>query len=68
MVVETIKDALRRFPGGTYAVWYPRIQKTEAKQLPERLGKLGAASWLHVGWTSKSLRPPVSECTVAACL
>lgn len=48
VVVETIKDALRRFSGGTYAVWYPRIQKTEAKQLPERLGKLGASSWLHV--------------------
>ncbi|MBX3686940.1 MAG: 23S rRNA (adenine(2030)-N(6))-methyltransferase RlmJ [Rhodocyclaceae bacterium] len=57
VVVETIKDALRRFPGGTYAVWYPRIQKTEAKQLPERLGKLGAASWLHVWLDVKKPAP-----------
>lgn len=48
VVVETIKDALHRFAGGTYAVWYPRIQKTEAKMLPDRLGRLGAPSWLHV--------------------
>ena len=45
---ETIADALQRFPGGTYALWYPRLQKTEAKQLVERLCKLGPASWLNV--------------------
>ena len=57
VVVETVKDALQRFSGGTYAAWYPRIQKTEAKQLPERLGKLGAASWLHVWFDVRKPAP-----------
>ena len=47
-VVDTVSDAVRRFAGGMYAVWYPRIQKPEARQLAERLVGLGAPSWLHV--------------------
>ncbi len=48
VVVETVKDAMRRFASGTYAVWYPRIQKPEARHLADRLVALGAPSWLHV--------------------
>ncbi|MCB1957490.1 MAG: 23S rRNA (adenine(2030)-N(6))-methyltransferase RlmJ [Rhodocyclaceae bacterium] len=48
VVVETLKDALKRFPAGCYAIWYPRLQKTESKQLVERLQKLAPPAWLHV--------------------
>lgn len=47
-VVEVVRDAMRRFPGGTYAVWYPMLARSEARQLPERLAALAAESWLDV--------------------
>jgi len=46
-VYETLRDALPRFATGTYAVWYPLLQRIESRQLPERLKRLPAASWLH---------------------
>jgi 23S rRNA (adenine2030-N6)-methyltransferase len=45
---DTLADALKRFPGGTYVVWYPLLARTEARQLPERLAGLGAESWLDL--------------------
>lgn len=47
-VVDTVKDALRRFAIGTYAVWYPMLARSEARALPERLAALGAGNWLDV--------------------
>jgi 23S rRNA (adenine2030-N6)-methyltransferase len=47
-VVQTLDDALQRFSTGTYAVWYPVLQRNESRQLPERLKKLNADSWLDV--------------------
>lgn len=47
-VVAAMKDALKRFPIGTYAVWYPQLARTEARQLPEKLKNIGAKSWLNV--------------------
>jgi len=47
-VSDTLADALKRFPGGTYVVWYPLLARTEARQLPERLAGLGAESWLDL--------------------
>jgi 23S rRNA (adenine2030-N6)-methyltransferase len=46
-VVEVMRSAHQRFPSGTYLVWYPLLQRPEARQLPERLKKLGAESWLR---------------------
>ena len=46
--VDTLADALRRFPTGCFAVWYPMLARPEARQLPERLAALGAESWLDV--------------------
>jgi len=50
-VRDTLVDALSRFAGGTYAVWYPLLQRMEARQLPERLKKLPVKDWLHVTLT-----------------
>jgi 23S rRNA (adenine2030-N6)-methyltransferase len=49
-VLATLKDALKRFASGTYALWYPQLAKIESRQLPERLKRLPATGtdWLHV--------------------
>lgn len=49
--IAALKDSLARFPTGTYAVWYPMLQRDEARQLPEKLKRLPVSSWLHVGLT-----------------
>ena len=46
--VETaLAAALQRFPAGLYAVWYPCLQRAEAKALPQALRRL-APNWLDV--------------------
>ncbi|MDR3479725.1 MAG: 23S rRNA (adenine(2030)-N(6))-methyltransferase RlmJ [Burkholderiaceae bacterium] len=47
-VKETLADALLRFATGTYAVWYPVLQRMESRQLPEQLKRLKANGWLNV--------------------
>jgi 23S rRNA (adenine2030-N6)-methyltransferase len=47
-VVSALRDSLKRFAGGVYAVWYPQLQRAEARQLPEQLKKLPVKSWMHV--------------------
>ena len=46
--VEALKDSLTRFPGGTYMVWYPLLQKPDARQLPSRLKAARPPGWLNV--------------------
>lgn len=50
-VVSTLKDALQRFATGTYAVWYPLLQRPECHELPRQLKELPAKAWLHVNMT-----------------
>lgn len=47
-VKQTLADALKRFPTGTYAVWYPVLQRMESRQLPDQLKALPVKSWLNV--------------------
>jgi 23S rRNA (adenine2030-N6)-methyltransferase len=47
-VVSSLREGLKRFAGGVYAVWYPQLQRAEARQLPEQLKQLPVKSWLHV--------------------
>lgn len=56
-VQETLQDALTRFATGTYAVWYPVLQRVESRQLPERLKRLNAGSWLNVTLTISTPSP-----------
>jgi 23S rRNA (adenine2030-N6)-methyltransferase len=49
-VSACIQDSLRRFPTGTYMVWYPIIPRPEAHDLPKRLKTLSTQAkrpWLH---------------------
>jgi len=56
-VIDTLKDAMKRFASGTYVVWYPLLARPEARQLPERLAELGAESWLDVRLAVKGPSP-----------
>jgi 23S rRNA (adenine2030-N6)-methyltransferase len=47
-VRTAIPDALQRFATGTYAVWYPRLQRREAQNLPDQLLRAATGDWLHV--------------------
>jgi 23S rRNA (adenine2030-N6)-methyltransferase len=46
--VAAMRDALERFATGTYAVWYPQIQRREARELPGKLQRLASGDWLNV--------------------
>lgn len=46
-VIDTVKDALVRFPTGCYAIWCPQIQRREAQELPRQLERAGAKNWLY---------------------
>lgn len=56
-VVVALKEALRRFATGIYAVWYPQLQRGDAHRLLERLKTLPAKGWLHVALTVRSPSP-----------
>jgi 23S rRNA (adenine2030-N6)-methyltransferase len=47
-VFHALKEALARFPGGTYALWYPQLTRLGAHELPARLKRLPAKGWLNV--------------------
>jgi len=47
-VVKSLADSLRRFPTGTYALWYPLLRREEARRLAERLETLATDNWLDV--------------------
>ncbi|MDR2875146.1 MAG: 23S rRNA (adenine(2030)-N(6))-methyltransferase RlmJ [Methylobacillus sp.] len=47
-VVTALKDALQRFATGTYAVWYPKLQRPEIRAMLENLKKLPCKDWLNV--------------------
>ncbi len=46
--IETLEESLKRFATGTYAVWYPQVQRPEAQRFPEQLKKIQQSDWLHV--------------------
>lgn len=47
-VASALREGLKRFANGVYAVWYPQLQRTESRELPEALKQLPVKSWLHV--------------------
>ncbi len=56
-VKDCLTDALKRFSTGTYAVWYPILQRSESQQLPEKLKRLPCKSWLNVTLSVSSPSP-----------
>jgi len=54
-VAASLREGLQRFANGVYAVWYPQLQRSEARQLPEQLKQLPVKSWLHVALSVQGL-------------
>ncbi|MEI7784307.1 MAG: 23S rRNA (adenine(2030)-N(6))-methyltransferase RlmJ [Betaproteobacteria bacterium] len=55
-VSAVIGEALKRFPTGTYAIWYPLIPRPEAHDLPKKLKTLASRAgrpWLDAVLTVK---------------
>ncbi len=56
-VADMVSDSLKRFPTGTYAVWYPIIPRPEAHDLPRKLKTLATKAgkpWLNAVLTVKN--------------
>lgn len=47
-VKDTLKEAVERFATGTYAVWYPVLNRMESRQLPDQLKRIKGNGWLDV--------------------
>ena len=54
-VITALRDSVQRFATGTYAVWYPLLQRQEALDLPEKLRRAITQDWLDV---SLRVMPP----------
>jgi len=50
-VVDTLRDALRRFAQGVYMVWYPVVSKPGAAAMLKELKALAPKGWLHAQLT-----------------
>jgi 23S rRNA (adenine2030-N6)-methyltransferase len=50
-VVQTLREALRRFAQGVYMVWYPVVTKPGAAAMVQGLKTLAPAGWLHARLT-----------------
>jgi len=46
-VLDTLRDALKRFATGIYAVWYPLVQRKESHRMAAELENLAGGDWLH---------------------
>ena len=56
-VKDALAVALERFPGGTYAVWYPLLQRMESRQFADKLKQLPNIEWLNVVLTTRTPGP-----------
>ncbi|MET3121885.1 23S rRNA (adenine2030-N6)-methyltransferase [Oxalobacteraceae bacterium GrIS 2.11] len=56
-VRDTLSDALQRFSAGTYAVWYPVLQRQESREFGRKLSQLPAENWLNVTLTVSQPMP-----------
>ena len=53
-LLESIKDALKRFPTGCYAIWYPLVQRREALDLARQLQKAASGrEWIHAALSTQ---------------
>ena len=53
-VLVALREGLRRFATGVYAVWYPQVQRAESRRFPELLKGVQDKDWLHVTLTVKA--------------
>ncbi|AZY52659.1 23S rRNA (adenine(2030)-N(6))-methyltransferase RlmJ [Bordetella avium] len=51
--LTAVKEGIKRFSTGTYAVWYPLVQRREVADMTRQLERLPVKSWLHASLTVK---------------
>ena len=56
-VVAALRDGMQRFATGTYAVWYPLLQRRESIQLPDNLRRAAGADWLDIALQVRAPSP-----------
>lgn len=56
-VLQALREGLKRFRTGVYAVWYPQVQRQESRRFPDMLKRLSEKDWLHV---TLSVKGPVA--------
>lgn len=56
-VIDSMADAMKRFPTGTYLIWYPVLQRPESQRFSERLKKTVNQEWLNVTLSIGSQTP-----------
>lgn len=59
-VAKAMKDAMMRFPTGTYAIWYPILARPESRNLAtqlERIATDAGAKWLHASLAIDQVQP-----------
>lgn len=57
-VAATLRDALKRFATGIYAVWYPMVRRGESQHMAADLRELAPGDWLHI---SLKVGPPPED-------
>ncbi|OZI58531.1 23S rRNA (adenine(2030)-N(6))-methyltransferase RlmJ [Bordetella genomosp. 1] len=45
--LTAVKEGIKRFATGTFAVWYPLVQRREVAEMARQLERLPVKSWLH---------------------
>lgn len=56
-VVSTLRDSLRRFATGCYAIWYPQVQRHDPVELVRKLSRMPDLRWLHATLTVRRPSP-----------
>jgi 23S rRNA (adenine2030-N6)-methyltransferase len=46
-LLTALRDALKRFANGIYAVWYPMVRRGESQHLAGELQAIAPGDWLH---------------------
>ncbi len=57
-VIAALEEGLRRFPTGTYALWYPQLARPESRLLADKLKRLPATKWLHATLSVRAVAGP----------
>lgn len=56
--LHALREGLKRFATGCYAVWYPLVQRRESQELARSLEHLDCGDWLHATLT---VRKPAAD-------
>lgn len=56
-VVTALRDGLQRFATGTFAVWYPLLQRRESLLLADNLRQEAGKDWVDIALSVKALAP-----------